>query len=193
MRLRIKSFNFSVTYPALCLFSALIIINFDYVYCLTAVIFHELAHLALSAYFKTSVTGIKISLYNIEIIEKSRHIIDYKNDLAITAAGPLANFVLFAYYYHFDVKFAFVNLFIGAFNLLPAANLDGGQILYLFLSKRLSVKTTSNIITIITICLSALLFFAGIMVLFESKYNFSLLIICFYLILSLFYKQDKFL
>ncbi|MBQ7504104.1 MAG: site-2 protease family protein [Ruminococcus sp.] len=193
MRLRIKGFEFSVTYPALCLFSALIIINFDYVYCLSAVIIHELAHLALAAYFRTNVTGIKISLYDIEIVEKSRHIIDYKNDLIITAAGPLANFVLFAYYYHFDIKFAWVNLFIGAFNLLPAANLDGGQILYLILSRRFTLKTTANIVIVITICVSALLFFAGILVLFESKYNFSLLLICFYLILSLFYKQDKFL
>ena len=193
MRLKIKGFEFCVTYPALCLFSALIIVNFDYVYCLSSVIIHELAHLALAAYFKTSITGIKISLYDIEIVEKSRHIIDYKKDLIITAAGPLANFVLFAYYYHFDVKFAWVNLFIGAFNLLPAANLDGGQILYLILSKRLSFKTTANIITIITICVSAILFFAGILVLLESKYNFSLLLICFYLILSLFYKQDKFI
>ena len=174
MRLRIKGFEFSVTYPALCLFSALIIINFDYVYCLSAVIIHELAHLALAAYFRTNVTGIKISLYDIEIVEKSRHIIDYKNDLIITAAGPLANFVLFAYYYHFDIKFAWVNLFIGAFNLLPAANLDGGQILYLILSRRFTLKTTANIVIVITICVSALLFFAGILVLFESKYNFSL-------------------
>ena len=184
MRLRIKGFEFSVTYPALCQFSALIIINFDYVYCLSAVIIHELAHLALAAYFRTNVTGIKISLYDIEIVEKSRHIIDYKNDLIITAAGPLANFVLFAYYYHFDIKFAWVN---------PAANLDGGQILYLILSRRFTLKTTANIVIVITICVSALLFFAGILVLFESKYNFSLLLICFYLILSLFYKQDKFL
>ena len=193
MRLRIKGFEFSITYPALCLFSALIIINFDYLYCLIAVIIHELAHLALAAYFKTNITSIKISLFDIKIVEKSRHIVDRKKDLIITAAGPLANFVVFAYYYHFDIKFAWVNLFIGAFNLLPAANLDGGQLLYLILSKRLSVKTTDNIITIITVFVSALLFFAGIMVLFKSKYNFSLLLICFYLILSLFYKQDKFL
>lgn len=193
MRLRIKSFEFSVSYPALCLFSALIIINFEYSYCIIAVIVHELAHLTLSAYFKTDIVGIRISLYDIKIIEKTRHILNYKKDLIITAAGPLANLTLFAYYYHFNIKFAFVNLFIGAFNLLPAANLDGGQLLYLLLSKRFTLKTTANIINIITICVSAILFFAGVLVLLNSKYNFSLLLISFYLVLSLFYKQDKFL
>ncbi|MBR1731857.1 MAG: hypothetical protein IJ725_05440, partial [Ruminococcus sp.] len=130
---------------------------------------------------------------DIKICDNSRHRLDYKGDLFITAAGPAVNILLFLIFYYINSQLALVNLFIGAFNLLPAASLDGGQLLYLFLTRRLTGRISAFIIYIITIIVSIPLFIIGILVLFQSRYNFSLLLISLFLILSLFIKDDKYL
>ena len=193
MRLRIKGLEFSITYPALCLFSSLIIVDYNYLYCILAVALHETAHLTAMYILKVKFNKVKISVFDIRICESSRHKLDYKSDIIITAAGPLANLLLFLIFCRIEFKFALVNFFIGAFNMLPAASLDGGQLLYLILSKRLSGKTSAFILDFITILVSIPLFVVGILVLLQSKYNFSLLLISLFLILSLFLKEDKYL
>ena len=78
MRLRAKSIDIYITYPALCLFSGLTIIDYNYFYCFLSVIIHETAHLAAMVICKSPFCGVKISVFEIKIIEKSRHILDYK-------------------------------------------------------------------------------------------------------------------
>nr|MCR5653201.1 hypothetical protein [Ruminococcus sp.] len=182
-----------ITYPALCLFSGLTIIDYNYFYCFLSVIIHETAHLAAMVICKSPFCGVKISVFEIKIIEKSRHILDYKRDLIITSAGPLANILFFILFFSASVNFAVINLLIGAFNLLPAAGLDGGQMIYLLLSKHFSGRISAIILDIITVIISIPLFVLGILVLFRSAYNFSLLLVSMYLILSLFIKEDKYL
>lgn len=193
MRLKIRGFELSVTYPALCLFSVLIILDYNYFYCITAVVFHEIGHLTAMAVLNSRISGLKISLFDIRILESSRDILSVKNDLLITSAGPAVNILLFLVVYFINTNFALINLLISAFNLLPAASLDGGQLVYLLLSRKLSAKKSAFILDIITIVISIPLFIIGILVLLNSKYNFSLLFISLYLILSLFIKEDRYL
>ena len=193
IRLRIRRFELCVTYPALCLFTGLTIIDYNCFYCFLSVVIHEIGHLTAMRLFKTHILGLKISVCDIKIIEQSRRILDYKRDVIITAAGPLVNILLFLSLFSVSFRFACVNLVIGAFNLLPAASLDGGQLIYLFLSKYFSVKTSALALDVITVFVSIPLFIGGIFILLQTKYNFSLLIISLYLVLSLFIKEDKYL
>ncbi|MCH5298290.1 MAG: site-2 protease family protein [Ruminococcus sp.] len=140
-----------------------------------------------------SPNGIKISLFNIEIIETSRHYIDFKADIMITAAGPLVGIATYLIALPICTAFAYVNLLIGLFNLLPAASLDGGQLLYLFLSKHFSGEKSAKIVDIVTLVASFPLLLVGILVLLNSYYNFSLLFLSLYLILSIFIRKDKYL
>ena len=192
IRLRIKSIELCITYPALCLFTGLTIIDYNYYYCFLSVIIHEASHLTAMILFKAHIAGLRVSLCDIKIIEKSRHILDYKQDMIITAAGPLINLLLFLFFFRINLQFACVNLVIGVFNLLPAASLDGGQLIYLFLSKHFTGKTSALALDVITVVVSIPLFVAGILVLFNSRYNFSFLFISLYLVLSLFVKEDKY-
>lgn len=193
MRLRIKGLNLSVSFPALCLFSCVIIVSSDYSFCMLSVFVHEAAHITAMLILNRNIKGIKLSAFDVCIIEGSRHITNVKKDLLVIAAGPFINIFIFIAFYHFSVKFAVINLCIGLFNLLPAISLDGGQILFLLLKQKLSEKSSVFIIDIITIIITVPLFFVGIILLLNSKYNFSLLFISLYLILSLFLKEDKYL
>ncbi len=142
---------------------------------------------------KHSIKGVSISLFDIKIFKNSRYKLNLKNDLIVTAAGPFINLLLFFVFYYINIRFAWINLFIGVFNLLPAMSLDGGQLLYLILLNKLSSKVSALIIDIITIIISIPLFFFGIIILLNSKYNFSLLFISVYLVLSLFIKEDRYI
>lgn len=193
MRLRIKGFALTISFPAICLFTVLIILNCDYIYCLFGITLHEAGHIAAILILKHNIKGVSISLFDIKILEKSRYKLNLKIDLIVTAAGPFINLLLFSAFYYFNTTFAWINLFIGLFNLLPAMSLDGGQLLYLILSYKLSSKASTLIIDIITTVLSIPLFFFGIVILLNSQYNFSLLFISIYLVLSLFIKEDRYL
>jgi stage IV sporulation protein FB len=71
--------------------------------------------------------------------------------------------------------------------------LDGGQLIYILLVKRFTPEISAKILEVITIITALPIFFIGIMVMLNSKYNFSLLFIGIYLILSLFIRDEKYL
>ncbi len=137
--------------------------------------------------------GVSIKAFNISILENKRYNSELSKDIIITLAGPLFNIIAFIILLFFYREFALVNLFVGVFNLLPAASLDGGQLIYLLLIKRFTHEITAKILDVITIITALPIFFIGIMVLLNSKYNFSLLFIGIYLILSLFIRDEKYL
>lgn len=195
MRLKINEFLISVSFPAVALAAFIVVSNryTGYLLCLISVIIHETGHLSLMIFLGLSPKGLKISLFNIVIILSKRYDVSLFKDVLITISGPLFNLIAFMILYSFYREFALVNLFIGLFNLLPASNLDGGQLLFMLLSGRITYKRavlTADIITIIT---ALLLFFFGILVLMNSYYNFSLLFIGLYMFLSVFIRKEKYL
>lgn len=137
--------------------------------------------------------GIEIKSFNIKIIKKFRYKEKYYKDILITLAGPVFNILSFSVFLNFNFKLSYTNLFVGLFNLLPAASLDGGQLIYLFLRKRFSAEISTKITDIITIITAFPVCLSGIMILFSSKYNFSLLFIGLYLFLSVFIREEKYL
>lgn len=161
--------------------------------CLVSVFFHELGHLIMMFAVGERPYGLELGAFNIKIIKKGRYTLSFRNNFLITAAGPAVNFILYLAFIFLNKKFAYVNLFIGLFNLLPAASLDGGQMLFLLLTRRISEEMSVKLMDGITLIVSALLFFFGTIILLYSKYNFSLLFISLYLLLTVLLKRDKYL
>lgn len=143
--------------------------------------------------FKYQPIGIEIKSFNIKIIEKLRFKKELYKDIIIILAGPFFNIIAYLVFLLFNLKLSYINLYIGLFNLLPAASLDGGQLLYLFLQKRFTAGLSAKIADIITIITAFPICCFGIIILFKSKYNFSLLFIGIYLFLSLFLREEKYL
>ena len=112
-----------------------------------------------------------------------------KADVLITMGGVAVNFLFALLLYPVGTKFALPHLALGVFNLLPVMSLDGGHLLKIMMDKRFSPRITAITLKVTTFVVLLPLMTAGLYVLLNSGYNYSLLIISIYLIVLLFLKN----
>ena len=142
---------------------------------------------------------IKISLFEISISDGKRQERNFIQNFLIIFFGPFSNFICFILFYllylcnsEFLLPIAMANLCTGLFNMLPVMSLDGGQLMYVILCRKFSEKSVERIINITAVIILFPLTVLGFMVLLNSKYNFSLLFVCAYLIASLLCKNNRY-
>ena len=164
-----------------------------------AVIIHECGHLFAMLICKSPPDKIKISLFEIKITNSSRQLNTTRQNLCSTASRPMAFvwllivlYLLYLYNSEFLLPIAMANLCTGLFNMLPVMSLDGGQLMYVILCRKFSEKSAERIINITAVIILFPLTVLGFMVLLNSKYNFSLLFVCAYLIASLLCKNNRY-
>lgn len=201
MKFNFYNIKISVSFLLVCLSALCIILGiFDgFLYCFFAVIIHETGHLVPMCVLGYRPDKIKISLFEISITDKYKRIRSDKENLIIIFFGPLANFICFIVFYLLylvSIKefslFAFANLSVGLFNIMPVMSLDGGQIIYILLCKRFPYERSERIVNVLTFIIIFPLAALGFLVLFNSKYNFSLLLVCVYLVMSLVCRDNRY-
>ena len=201
MKLKIHNTNLHISYTLICLCAICLVTNTfnGFVICLMAVLIHEMGHLIPIAIFGDFPNTIKISLFEIAISDDCRNCRMFFQNIIIIFFGPFANFICFITFYllylfcnDIFLSFSMVNLFLGIFNMLPVLSLDGGQILHLLLSRKIEDIKAQKAVNILTFIFIFPLAVLGFILLFKTKYNFSLLAVCLYLILSLIFKRDNF-
>lgn len=160
---------------------------------------HELGHIIMMVIVdRTSVCKINIGFFNVDIVDKSRRILSMRENILVLIGGSLTNFlvsILFLGLYlifkaDFFIIFSYINICIGILNLLPISVLDGGQILLLALNKKFDIKNTVLISQIISILFLVPISILGFIILLDSKYNFSLLILSCYLMMYMVFRED---
>ena len=139
---------------------------------------------------------IKISLFEINISDYQRHRRSNRDNLIIIFFGPAANFICFIVCYllylggkEIFLSAALTNLSVGCLNILPVMSLDGGQLVYILLCKSHDPERAESVVDLLTVLILVPLASIGFILLFRSKYNFSLLFVCGYLVLSLLMKK----
>lgn len=201
MKLRILKTEITISYLIISVASICIIAGiFDsFLYCLFAIIIHESGHIILMCIFGYAPEKIKISLFEISISDRKRQERSFIQNFLIIFFGPFSNFICFILFYllylignDFFLYPAAANLSVGLFNILPVMSLDGGQLLYLVLCRFFSESISQRVVNVITFIIIFPLAFFGFILLFNSKYNFSLLIVCIYLVLSLLCRNNKY-
>lgn len=201
MKFKILKTEITVSYLIICLASICIIAGiFDsFLYCLLGIIIHEAGHIILMCIFGYAPEKIRLSLFEISISDRKRQERKYIHNFLIIFFGPFSNFICFILFYllyllcnDFFLYPAAANLSVGLFNLLPVLSLDGGQLLYLILSRFISDTVSQRIVNITTFIIIFPLAFFGFILLFNSKHNFSLLIVCIYLVFSLLCRNNKY-
>ena len=201
MKLKIRQTEIEISYLLLCAAAAAVILDVfrGFVFCAAAVIVHESGHLLMMKKIGYFPKRIKISLFEIDIRDDSRQLRSEKENMLIIFFGPAANFICFLpafllYLIGTDrmLPFAAANLSVGLFNLLPVMSLDGGQLLYLCLCKRMSHERAERVVYRATFVLIFPIAAVGFFILFHSQYNFSLLCVCAYLIFSLITRQERY-
>lgn len=162
---------------------------------------HELGHICAMIFKGYKPHEIECRAFDIRIVDVNRFKTSYKNDIFILFMGAVFNFLyaafLFSLYKTFGMteclKPVYENVFLGIFNLLPIETLDGGQILYSLLCRRLDVKVAMDITCMVSFVFLFPIAVAGFYILMLSKYNFSLLVISCYLIVVIVVKRFNFI
>lgn len=201
MKFELFRIKFSVSYALLCLIAVCIILDIfsGFVMCCFAVLIHESGHLIMMLIFGCKPRKIRISLFEIAINDDSRQEKSNLQNFLIIFFGPFANFICFILIFLLYLcsgtdflKFAYVNLSLCILNLLPVMSFDGGQLLYLLLSIRFTCQTAEKAVNILTFIALFPIAVLGFIILFNSDYNFSLLFVCGYIILSLIFKNNRY-
>lgn len=188
MKVRLFGVSIEASFLTVALMSVVIILDTSskIFMCFICAIIHECGHLFAMAMFSIKPESIKLRVFDIVIDAKTDK--SSLSDLIITLSGPLVNLTTAVLFYYVSYPMFIISVFMGVFNLLPIESFDGGHALAVLLSKKLSVVAVRSIIKIFTFLLLVPIFIAGVLVLFYSKYNYSLLFISLYLLAILFLK-----
>lgn len=160
-------------------------------YTVLCALWHELWHIIAVHIIGGKVKTLSAERFSISLSTAS---MSYKQEAAAAIAGPAASFAAFIFFALIArytgmsktaVFIAASNLALFTVNILPVFPLDGGRVLLCLLCQKLerdnAVKITKLISGIFLLPLCGL----SVIILIESGYNLSLIIICVYLLLLL--------
>ena len=138
-----------------------------------AALCHELCHLWAAVTHKIGVREFAVLPYGCRLTLKSTP--PPQTEAMIALCGPLFN--LTAFFFSPPGAFREMNLALFLLNLLPVLPLDGGRILYAFLSARHGETTACRFLRRVGIVVGIGLFFLGLSVFAFSGNNVSLLLL----------------
>lgn len=153
---------------------------------------HEMGHLAAMHVCKVPVDTFEIKAIGFRILSGSTYV-GYKQDIAVALGGPAVNLIcaavllLFAAVVHRGENTMFavaVNLALFAVNMLPVRILDGGRALYAVIANKAGFEAAERIMPKVSFLSALAVTLVGALVFAISKFNFSLLIIGIYLMVS---------
>ncbi len=201
MQFRIFGCEISLSFPLVVALTVLFILDRSgsAVICCLSAFCHELGHLGMMTLFQTKVDKIRLGLFDINISDNGKYQRSLWAEICVLLAGAAANLLasgigcaFFIFYKDvFLSSFITSNLFLAIFNLLPVEALDGGNIIYLLLLRRVRHAYAVKILEILSFAVLLPLACAGFYVLLRSKYNFTLLLTSCYLMAIILLKRTK--
>lgn len=189
MRFHLAEIRVTVGYEAVAAMTAVLLLDREYrvAACILAALLHELGHLMMMRLFRVRVRGVTLRLFDV-LIEADQPP-SLRADVWITLGGVLMNFFCAGLLCRLSLPLALPHLVLGVFNLLPVMSLDGGHLLSLCMARRFSVRVCVMTLRVTTFVVVLPLMAAGILLLFRSRYNYSLFAISLYLFTILFIKK----
>ena len=201
MTFKIGQIYFELSYPLVALMTLVIIFDtsMSVMICFVSVVCHESGHILALHHYGAYPRRIKLTLFDIAILDRQKITRKCKDELIISLAGVTVNFILaiISYFfltimpnYYIQVFFD-TNMTLGLFNLLPIDSLDGGQALLIILENHFSPAKADLILEVISFIILLPVLIMGFLVLLQSKYNFTLLLTALYLITIILIKNKK--
>jgi len=157
---------------------------------LVAMFAHESAHIVAVYICKRKIKKITFMPFGVDICIDGE-LLSYKQTLFVSLSGITINLILAAISFIFMdniymLFFGLCNLSLFALNIMPIKSLDGGIALECLLLMYISPEKVNKIITVISFLALVLLLCFSWYILVISGYNLSLVLICVYLVISLF-------
>lgn len=201
LTLKNKKIKISFDYITVAFICIMIICGNDtkYLTAMLCTVIHECGHIVVMLRHGRGQIDVSVNLFNIAISDKDRNCRSYREDIMIICAGPLANILTAAVFGIIYVFFpdsrifdtVMISIALAVFNLLPMESTDGGQLLYIFLCRRIPQQTARRIMTVITLIVLVPVAALGFFVLLQSKYNYTLLFSAMYLAALIIIRNDK--
>lgn len=201
MRLRLFGTVVELSYPLAAAVTAMLILDRSAAVfaCLMAALLHELGHICALKRFGAMPERIRLSLFDAAIIDRKKLLRKNSREIIVVLAGVAANYVFAAagtglyllVKNEWLLTFASANLVLGLFNSLPVDSLDGGQALMMILTFFFSYKTAEAILLTVSVLILAPIACAGFLLLFYTRYNFTLLTATLYLVSVIFLRNKK--
>lgn len=166
---------------------AIILVNANIYIILLSVATHELGHIIAAITVGAKPENFTLHGFGVEISFPGKTPTARKM-LIISFSGPVASIILGLIGYLTNNFTLFIaNISIALINLIPAYPLDGGNIFYSLLSTQITRKKLCRLLNISGKFFGIIIIFSGILILFVSEINFSLL----YMGLFIYFSSNK--
>ncbi len=164
----------------------------------TFAILHEFAHIICAAVLKVKISFIRFYPFGVSAQLSQGYIASGDKEFFIALCGPLASLLLFWVCSFLNeqnpstlLKFAAdTNLAICIVNLVPALPLDGGRILKSLLTSRFGAIRAFAVLMKLSRIVVCLLFAFVLGLIFINRFNFSLVLICAFLLQNLSFEEQ---
>lgn len=160
--------------------------------CLFASLLHEAGHALAMLIVHDRPRRVTMGIFGIRVERDRDCYLHYRAAAVVSFAGPLVNAFCFTLLWCLGKPFsALIHAGLALFNLLPISSLDGGEGLYALLCMRMTEDAASRVVRFVSIVVIFPLAVVGFLLLLSDNHNFSLLVMCGYLFLLLFFKEMK--
>lgn len=160
---------------------------------LSAVLIHELFHLAVLFLFHAPPMCVRVSALGCRMVLNPQKRLNYWKNALVSLAGPAGNLMCFGVMVLLGKGsrfFAAASLSMGVFHCLPIEPLDGGLALRAALSGFLENEKAEKLALVVSLLFLLPLAVLGFLILLRTRYNFSLLAMSVYLMLYLVLGKD---
>ena len=185
---RVYDIRFRLSF--LFLATVIVLLSFDprgtAALCLLASLIHELGHITAMLCLRDRPACVTLGVFGMRMERRTAQRLSYGALCAVSLAGPLTNAVCAIL---LSGEAALVHSVMAITHGLPVVSLDGGEALYAILCTRLSEQTADAVLRVCSAVVLLPLTVLGVWIVLNGGYNFTLLILCFYLILRMFLRQ----
>lgn len=181
-----------ISYPFAAMLALLLVLDTKKIAVagLLATFIHEMGHFLWMYFSKTSIRSVCFTISGIQMKTRTKKVAGYGSEACLALAGPSLN--LFAagictifLRTPFGEKLVLTNLVMMAVNILPIQSLDGGSALEALLCLKLSREQAEKISFIVSVLCLIPLTLLGFLIVFQSQYNFTLLILALFLVYNI--------
>lgn len=190
MQFKIKSVKLRISFSFLLFFLVFILndrLNI-YLKALLTSTLHEAIHIFFIYFFKDGINEIKFNLLGGEIKKSDKKILSNNKEAIVNLSAPVFNIVLGFLILVFNIhsQIAYINIFIGIFNILPFYNFDGGRGVFFLLNNRFDTDKANRIVFILSVVITFVFSLISLIVFFIYNKNYVLMVMSIYMIVSLF-------
>ena len=199
MTVRIGRAAVEISYPFAAMLALILLLDTKEIAAagLLAALVHEAGHLLWMRICRIEIERLGFTLSGIHIQTKGVDLSGYREEAVLALAGPLMNLVVALFLFSFP-RTVFVerlilsNLAILGINILPIRALDGGSALEALLSMCMNRERAEKITFAVSVTCLVPLVFLGVLFVFRSRYNFTLLILSLFLVYNiLLYSKER--